>query len=273
MGLDIYLYRYENFKKTTDLEAKREAFSEKVWNKYEKYEQYSDAEKEECRKQVGEWDLKHGFKNHEHEAVKSIEINSSKHPEHLFKIGYFRSSYNDGGINRILENLVGFDLYGIFNPNDAYTFQPDWTASLKRIQEGLETFEKKISDDGAYRCFDVSYNEFNGPPKNCPIKNEQDALKVFFEKRRGREKIDEGEGGFQCREGHFFLKEPLKVAALIEGVKPTILGRIELPSVFVVFEDGDGFKWYREAMEIMAETCEWVLSQPDKDKYYLHWSG
>jgi hypothetical protein len=31
--------------------------------------------------------------------------------------------------------------------------------------------------------------------------------------------------------------------------------------------------WYIEALDVVIETCEWVLKQADRDKFYMHWSG
>lgn len=31
--------------------------------------------------------------------------------------------------------------------------------------------------------------------------------------------------------------------------------------------------WYMQAITIMIETCEWVMRQPDPERYALHWSS
>jgi hypothetical protein len=36
---------------------------------------------------------------------------------------------------------------------------------------------------------------------------------------------------------------------------------------------GNMKSWYQQALEVVVETCEWVLGQPDPSKYLLHWSG
>jgi hypothetical protein len=46
MGLDIYLYRYENFEETRRKEEEYQAFSEKNWEGKD-YEKMSDEEKDE----------------------------------------------------------------------------------------------------------------------------------------------------------------------------------------------------------------------------------
>ena len=38
-------------------------------------------------------------------------MDSVKYPLHLFKIGYFRSSYNTNGYNSVVSDLIGKSLY------------------------------------------------------------------------------------------------------------------------------------------------------------------
>ncbi len=35
----------------------------------------------------------------------------------------------------------------------------------------------------------------------------------------------------------------------------------------------EGPNWYEQALEVVIETCNWVLEQPDRDQLYMHWSG
>jgi len=35
----------------------------------------------------------------------------------------------------------------------------------------------------------------------------------------------------------------------------------------------NGLSWYVHALEIVKETIEYVMKQPDQNLYYLHWSG
>ena len=41
--------------------------------------------------------------------------------------------------------------------------------------------------------------------------------------------------------------------------------------VYLIYEAD--LSWYQQALEIVLETIEYVLSQPDKEKYVLHWSS
>ncbi len=275
MGLDIYLYRYENFERTKKLEYDYNRFSEEAWHfGGTKYEDLTQLQKDEANAKVEAKALEMGLDKYGEDAEtrKSIELASVRFPEHLFKIGYFRSSYNDGGINRILKNMVGTDLYGLFpSRGDEYTFQPDWAQSKALAQQVLGKFRTKIAEDGPYRVMKASYNEFRGHPNKDPIKDEASALACFLETAR-KYKTD-SLGSFSNSQGEFFLKEPLKVVGIIEGVNRRYFVDESLPCSYVIYKDEDGFRWYIDALEIVLETCEWVLAQPDKDKFWLHWSG
>lgn len=259
MGLDIYLYRYENYEDTVAREKQYEDQSEKNWDVGGKYESLSDSQKDDIREKNKAFALSIGLDEHGSCPNKiKIEQDSEIDKEHYFKLGYFRSSYNDSGINRILKNLNVPGLYEIFNPNDQYEFQPDWNKSLENCNKSIKLLESK----GNYRCFDVSANIFG----NNPIcKTEKEALDLFIEetKRKG------GMESYYCAKGHFFLDEPLKVLGLLVGTH-SILAK-EIPCTYIVYEGEN--QSYINALKIVRETIEFVLSKNDKEKYYLHWSG
>lgn len=65
----------------------------------------------------------------------------------MFKIGYFRSSYNSGGINRVLANMGLPTLDEIMGANDNYVFQPNWKKALENVESVIE----QLKTNGAYR--------------------------------------------------------------------------------------------------------------------------
>src|SRR5690348_14525919 len=102
MGLDVYLKKYK----------------EPVAAVLERVKQYEDSPLHESEDEGAEGQLatlatelklgEYGDPESEY-----IENNSAQFPEHMFKIGYFRSSYNSGGINSVLRGYGIPDLYGI----------------------------------------------------------------------------------------------------------------------------------------------------------------
>src|SRR5882672_9079589 len=126
MGLDVYLYRYnrtpaEVEKLETKWEKQLDALQIEVfgpggWEKASESQKDEYSRRSDALREVGKLD-DDGLPTGSREQ---IEIDSTVHPKHMFKIGYLRSSYNDGGINRILQDRIGRDLGDIFNPDEDY---------------------------------------------------------------------------------------------------------------------------------------------------------
>jgi len=262
MGLDIYLYRYDNFEETRRKEEEYHAFSEKNWGDKD-YKKMSQEEKDELYAKDVAFAESLGLDKwgDDETGKEKIEIDSEKYPDHYFKIGYFRSSYNGGGINHILENLGLPRLDKVFGmTGDEYCFQPDWAKAKKKLQKLLADFKVKP----AYRVHRVAHNIFR--PELGP-KSEKQALDVFMaEVEKNKESsFDEGYSNIN---GDFHIKTPLKVLGLIPG-KEEFLG--ERHCVYVITESEN--QWYEQAIEIMIDTCDYVLAQENINQYYLHWSG
>lgn len=191
MGLDVYLYRYENHEAQKAAEAKYEELTAGIWSDgglRDKLVAEKLAEQTEEEKQAAEqrWlakratspfpslnpaDVKtdpYNFLTEENqkavqdairafeqkaqeetgtgkygESGEKIEMKSRLHPNHYCEIGYLRSSYNSGGLNSVLRNVLGEDrdLYYIFQPNNEYEFRPDWKAALGRAKEIRDDLE------------------------------------------------------------------------------------------------------------------------------------
>lgn len=262
MGLDIYLYKYENFEETTRKEKLHRDFEEKLWEDLD-YDSLSNEEKEGMRNKSKEYAKSLGLDEwgSDEETKHQVETFHPKYPDHYFKIGYFRSSYNDSGIERILSNMGLPNLKDVFNhEKEDYIFQPNWENSLKNVNSLIEEFAKK----GAYRVHDVSPNLFREPDVN----SEKEALEVFIHELSGRKGDDPEMNSYTNAKGEFYLSEPLKVVAMIPGTS-NLLG--QRPCTYIVTESDN--TWYSQALEIVRDTIQFVLDQEDKEKYYLRWSG
>jgi hypothetical protein len=134
MGLDVYLYHYEDFAKVKD-----------------------------------------SLDGMEEDPGEHINQDSQEFPEHYFKIGYFRSSYNSGGLNSILNDAIKKDLYWIFQTSQDYYVQPDWKSSRRRAVQVLEEFinwEKRFSNVG---ISEIPLGRIN----TQTVGSKQDALRIF----------------------------------------------------------------------------------------------
>lgn len=259
MGLDVYLYKYENKPKTDRLESEYETVSESNWNENGGCSNLSDEQKEAVRQKNKSLAESLGLDEYGDDKINKvcIKMDSTIDKDHIFKIGYFRSSYNDGGINRVLENLGVPTLYDIFEAGDEYCFQPDWERALERCCQAIAELEGK----GNYACFKSAPNMFS--PPEC--ESEQRALEIFVEEVKNNGSFEQ----YSNLKGAFYQRKPLKVLALIPGTD-SMLGRT-MPCTYVVIEGENA--WYLTALKIVKETIEYVLSQSDINKYYLHWSS
>ena len=262
MGLDIYLYRYENFEETRKKEDLYSEESEKMWEEAGDYDALSDEQKEAIRKKVSDYALSLGLdKDGDDEAMyEKVEMNHPDYPDHYFKIGYFRSSYNESGIERILKNMGLPNMHDIFDVCDGdYYIKPNWEKALKNVESVIEEFKKK----GAYRVKAVYPEKFT---HEVP-RSEAEALKIF------QDEIDRQGGkadyNYSNAKGEFSFHQPEKVLAMIPGQNRYIFN--DRPCIFVVTESDN--TWYIQALEIIRETCLFVLGKEDKEKYYLRWSG
>jgi hypothetical protein len=313
MGLDIYLYRYEDKdeydKQKTECEVlesqieeqvikdigytkSREEFGKDklVWGKRdysgglfetEKYhiepnkelkEKYFALTKERRKKaaeEKGYHDNGYGLEPKEGLRV-GIEENHPKYPDHYFKIGYLRSSYNSAGINSVLSTKGLGDLHYIFGRyDDEYTFKPDWEESLKRCIEIKEKYLEKSTSDGGVYIYEVSSNVGSSPVWESELgfyhpKSKEQAMEVYRHQLKNPGDYDNWFGAFR-------LENPEKVKAIIPGTG--MFGN----KVYVVAQKEDSDTgvndWYYKALEIIEDTIKYVLNQKDSEKYYLHWSG
>jgi hypothetical protein len=272
MGLDIYLKKYNNYENTISREKKYSDFSEEIWKAPEKeygdYDKIPEEVKESIRKKTNEYAASLGLNSwgSDEDNIESAKKDHPDYPDHYFKIGYFRSSYNESGINRILSNFGLMTLDGIFNHDGEYHFQPDWEASKKRAQVTLEEFKKQ----GNYRV-EAMYT--HSLAKDFP-KTSDEALKVYMEElertKESRAKNPDSEAyNYSNAKGAFFPAETLKVHAVIPGTNKYIFD--ERPCLFVIKEGNND--WYIQALEIVIATCNYALEQENINQYYLHWSG
>ena len=272
MGLDVYLYKHENYEKEKTLNETYEKESTLIWNEMYGEDSYDNASEElknqysskskELRTRLGLND------SYEIEGTECIQMDSKLYPDHYFKIGYFRSSYNAGGINSVLGKLIGKDLYYILNAKDEYAFKPDWQQALSLCNDVIEELRTLLQRIGKYRISFFGQKTFLGRDVgSSKTKSERDALEVFLEEINKKGALNYN---YSSMAGEFFMHSPLKVVAILQAKN----------GIYAIYEGEDdekeayaGYWWYLCALEIVKETIEYVLSQPDMDKYYLHWSS
>lgn len=277
MGLDVYLYKHEDYEKERALnetyEIEFDAFA--LWKEVcgdVSYNDCSEDLKETYRSKSTELRTRLGLNDsYEIEGTICIEEPSKLYPDHYFKLGYFRSSYNDGGINSVLGKLMGKDLYYIFKPQEDYAFKPDWEQSLSICNEMIAELKSFLQRLGKYKISFFGQKTFLWlDVGGAKTKSERAALEVFLKEIESKKDHDYN---YSSMAGEFFMHSPLKVVAIIQAKN----------GIYAIYDGGGdeedekeeyvGYWWYLQALEIVKETIEYVLSQPDIDKYYLHWSS
>lgn len=282
MGLDVYLTRIDDFEGSKQRQLDLQKRSDEIWaeaSKGREAHEISQTERDEIREKISAVAVELGLTpkgDEPEETKKHIEIPSIKHPEHIFKIGYFRSSYNPGGFNDVLTKLVGEDLYQIFD----IPFEPDYTThNWNRVKDRINEVRAKLvaydaENDGYHGI--VTVHAITARGQSRP-KNAAEALALYNEeakKNREREKAQPDTArlfsSYMGPSGHFF-KDPIEVVALIPGREIGVLGPGELPTVYAIYRQD--LSWYFAALDVVEETCDYILSQPDPEKYYIRWSG
>jgi len=276
MGLDVYLYRYEDYEDTKKRQEEYETASRLIWDEIEKgrkYEELTQVEKDDAHRKsvVTAHSLGLDDWGSDEKYTEKIEKNSEKYPEHMFKIGYLRSSYNDGGINSVLDQLIGYNLYGIFEKEgDESTFRPNWEQVKKNAKKALKDIKKCSVETGGTKVLKVDLGSFFPSSSKGP-KNSKEALNVYAKEWKNYNKDKKPSfGSYGNAAGEFYLDDPLKLRGIIKGTSEMFPGK---DCVYLIFDIDEGYKWYAEAMEIVIEMCDYVLAQKDKEKFYLHWSA
>lgn len=267
MGLDVYLRKYKDFDATERRTAEYEVRANKVCEEIKGEDDASKAKRSAARKEIAaelglsEWGEDEG-------GVERIEKPSASHPEHLFKVGYFRSSYNEGGINRKLRNLGLPELDDIMGHEGQEYYQVLDRAGWQTAKDAaLETREKWLASP-PYGITTFRGNPYVDP-KSLP-KDEETALRIGTKKLTESlaQPRDADMRAFGCQEGDYWL-DGFTIFAVIPGI-----GWRGERVIYAVFEDKHR-ESYAQSLEIVAETCDYVLGHTDEEiaKFRLCWSG
>lgn len=287
MGLDVYLYQYIDKEKADALEAEYEKLSEQIWKEVTggvAYDQLTEEQKQQASSKTEELRDKMGlgeWGEAPESLKKKIQEPSTIKPDHLFGIGYFRSSYNEGGINRVAEVATGkYGLYWIFDreQDDEYSFQPDWQKARARAQQLIDEMEANAKKTGGplfvMDCMANMFDDLATVAQRCSSKN--DALQIY---QGEYERCEDGDGpfgggGYSNIRGEFYHKTPIEVVGVVHGARKGILAGALEPATYLVCRQSDEtLQFYADALRIVIETCDYVMAQEKPKQYWLHWSA
>ena len=161
---------------------------------------------------------------------------------------------------------MGESLYTIIEHDiDGYIVKPDWIAVGERAKRVKKAFQDKVKKLGGMIACSIAHNFSNGGS----VTSEREAIEVY-EKECEKYTSKSLFGCYINGSGEFHLSSPLKVKAIIPGKSWYKKGE---PATYIVYEqDSDHIL---ECLDILIETCNFVLSQKDlnKNTYFLTWSG
>lgn len=183
MGLDVYLYKYDDMDAVKQRREVYDTATTKAWTfGNREYSALSQEEKDTARKAQKAAALEIGLSEGGNDPQEhKVEIDSRLYSDHMFKVGYFRSSYNEGGFNRVMPPICGTSLNDLF-PSNEYEFRPDWADSRRRAIAALERAREWLAINGAYQVATFSNNMFTLPAE-LPASIEA-ALAIFTEEAK-----------------------------------------------------------------------------------------
>jgi len=271
MGLDVSLYKFTDYEATRKLEREASEEADRVWT--DDYNSMTDEEKEASRQKSKDIYKSHGLDKHGEDSKRKerIELDSKKYPKYYMKIGYFRSSYNSGGMNNVTDDAIGMTLYDVFPHEDGDYYIPvNWDEALSAIKDMIRQM-KKIQREFPYRAECHKHNEFRNKDDH-KVTDERKALDVFKDHLKKHKENKKSFDAYSCGDGEFSIKEPRKIHAIIQGTHRNIFSNNETnPCTYLVYKMDYGF--YIHSLEIVKETIEYVLSQESPEQYYLGWSS
>jgi hypothetical protein len=218
---------------------------------------------------------------------KSIETTSALHPDHYFKVGYWRSSHNGSGFDHVVGDQCGWRLENIaFGPegfveSEGYDRVLDWSAALERSGQAKAAYSAVIAEE-AVSCSE--HTPFYMPDRKFP-RSQKEAIEIYRQtvsEQKDRKPFpgeeDSKANWFSNGSGDYYLGEPAKLVALLpgEGFMMNPQGGFKGPTMYAIFQtDKEGSQWYLDAIEIIEETIQYVLDQPEEErsKYRMYWSG
>jgi hypothetical protein len=204
--------------------------------------------------------------------IEAADAPTSKvNPDHLFKVDYWRSSYNEGGINRILGNLgipTLWDIAGVTEDMVSNAWDPDPSKEDDPRNGEIHLDWKRVranADEAvillrAAPDLGVMWEQPNDlRPQDGIIDTESKAMDYVIDQlaEHPHKKDDPMPFTSWTNAKGFFTHNPLAVKGIVRGKGFGGDGH------YIVYEidDGDeGRASYIESLEIVKESADWALS-------------
>jgi len=151
----------------------------------------------------------------------------------------------------------------------------------------LDDFRKVITEQPNFDVIRVDIPLF-GDPAEWPS-NEKEVRDVFMKQvtdRQEKQKLALGEAApdnignsYRSESGTFFMAEFPQLLGVVVGKVKSLAAALrgeksEEPCFYVVvrYANGYNYDWHLQALEIVLETCDYVLNSGEPEKFALSWS-
>lgn len=267
MGLDIYLYTRQQAEQNAAYDVASEAlYTEGPDGKTPRDKMSSE--------EYAAWGEQYSY-------ALSETVASVQHPDHLFNRRYLRISYNGGGFNHAVPQMLKSSgekeypnergsLYWIFEPmgrewdGDAGVLTADDLPKLQECRDRAQSVVEELSGSDRLRVTTVAGNIFSGPP----TATDDDAIHTY------RQVVARGPSlepeSWYSTQGIEVYGTGMTLLAAVPG-KDTF-GK---PAVHLIYKAGDdGFTSYLQSAEIVVEFCDEAVSLIERDGgCSMSWSG
>ena len=217
--------------------------------------------------------------------MQEVYFTSTQFPEHIFKVGYFRSSYNEGGIDRMLPEFLGdgYSLGWIFDvklncPSHPLPAKGLAVVGETRMSSTIEEYDRAIREFKETRQLNEHYfvEKPDWEQAKARVKDVLEKLEGVA-KKPGREKMP---WTMLSSHEHFELvkeaQEKIKTGELPKPKSNEEFDKMVCFCNWLKNGNKDGIQWYIQALKIVEETINWVLAEKRKNgsecEYVLHWS-
>lgn len=192
---------------------------------------------------------------------KKIEKKSKVFSDHFFKVGLFFDGQGAESFSFVMQQLglkTMDEIFGRCPKGEKLQFcVPDWGAALLRCAEEKAKLKRMYLEKQRVLDYRVVTMVFN-------LENERQEVSSFVLSEYVKDylsKVDEGQGGTE--------EIVLYGEETIEGVVLKKEG--DRLVVCLIVKTKEFYIWYLEALEVIQETIEFVLSQKRVEEYYLLW--
>lgn len=210
-----------------------------------------------------------------------VDSPSERYPDHLFNRRYLRSSYNDGGFNHAVPEMLGTSggkstypnergsLYWIFEPmgrdwdGDEGELWPDDVPKLEECKKRALSIVDELRSCDRLRVMTVSPNMFSEPP----TRTADDALRLY---RAAVARADMRADGWYSSKDLDVYGEEVSILAAVPGV-----ATFGIPGVHLIYKAADeGYESYIQSAEIVAEFCDEAITLIQlSGTAQISWSG